>query len=155
MQISKRCEYALRTLIDLGIAHESGRPQLTARASAEHERIPVKFLEQILLQLKLAGYVESRRGKLGGYQLARPMAQIRMGDVVRLVEGSLAPIACVSRVAYERCTCPDEAHCGLRLLMLDVRSAICDVLDRYTLADIVEVTLRKLRRDRMPFPFAH
>jgi hypothetical protein len=74
--------------------------------------------------------------------------------VVRLIDGPLAPIGCVSQTAYEKCTCPDEAHCGLRMLMLDVRNAITGILDRYTLADVVEVTLRKLRRDGRPLPFA-
>ena len=67
---------------------------------------------------------------------------------MRFIDGPLAPIACVSATAYERCTCPDEAHCGLHMLMLDVRNSIAAILDRYTLADTVEVTLRKLRRDK-------
>ena len=91
--------------------------------------------------------------KLGGYALARPMKSIGLGDVVRRFDGRLAPIACVSRVAYERCTCPDEDHCGLRLLMSDVRSAVVSVLDRHTLEDVVEVTLRKMRRNRRRVPF--
>jgi Rrf2 family protein len=153
MHLSKRCEYALRALIDIGIGRELGRPVLQASELARHERIPVKFLEQILLQLRAEGYLTSKRGKHGGYSLAKPLESVRMGDVVRLFEGYLAPIACASQVAYERCSCPDEAHCGLRLLMLDVRTAISDVLDRHTLADIVEVTMRKFRRDRVRLPF--
>jgi Iron-dependent Transcriptional regulator len=70
-----------------------------------------------------------------------------------VIDGPLAPISCVSQTAYERCGCPDEEHCGLRMLMLDVRSAIANILDRYTLADVVEVTLRKLRKNKMPLPF--
>jgi hypothetical protein len=70
-----------------------------------------------------------------------------------LIDGPLAPIACVSQTAYTRCTCPDEDHCGLRMLMLDVRTAIIKILDRYTLADIVEITLRKMRRDKVSPPF--
>jgi hypothetical protein len=71
-----------------------------------------------------------------------------------LVDGPLAPIRCVSQTAYESCTCPDEAHCGLRMLMLDVRNAIAGILDRYTLADVVEITLRKRNRDSLPLPFS-
>ena len=153
MQLSKRCEYGLRALIDLGIAGEQGRPYLRAAELAAHERIPVPFLEQILLQLRQEGYLASRRGKNGGYALAKPMTAIRMGDVVRLFDGMLAPIACVSRVAYARCSCPDEDHCGLRLLMTDVRAAVVSVLDRHTLADVVDVTMRKVRRDRARLPF--
>lgn len=121
---------------------------------ASKEDIPVKFLEQILMQLKAGGYLESRRGKHGGYLLALPPGQISIGQVVRLIDGPLAPIACVSQTAYKRCTCPDEEHCGLRMLMMDVRTAISNILDRFTLADVVEVTLRKMRRDRVPLPFA-
>jgi hypothetical protein len=82
------------------------------------------------------------------------MKSIAIGQVVRLIDGPLAPIGCVSQTAYEKCTCPDEAHCGLRMLMLDVRNAIAGILDRYTLADVVEITLRKLRRDGLPLPFS-
>ena len=149
MKLSKRGEYALRALIDLGIASELGWPMLQASQLAAKERLPVKFLEQIFTQLKAAGYVKSKRGKLGGYSLAKRMDKIRFGAVIRMIDGPLAPIRCVSQMAYERCTCPDEAHCGLRMLMLDVRNSIARVLDRYTLADIVEITLRKLRRDRV------
>jgi DNA-binding IscR family transcriptional regulator len=73
--------------------------------------------------------------------------------VARLIDGPLAPIACVSQTAYGRCTCPDEEHCGLRMLMLDVRNAISNVLDRFTLADVVEITMRKLRKDKVSHPF--
>ena len=74
--------------------------------------------------------------------------------MIRLIDGPLAPISCVSQTAYERCSCPDEEHCGLRMLMLDVRNAITNILDRYTLADVVEITVRKLRRDKMPLPLS-
>ena len=79
---------------------------------------------------------------------------ITIGAVVRLIDGPLAPIGCVSQTAYEKCTCPDEAHCGLRMLMLDVRNAIANILDRYTLIQVVEVTMRKMRRDGVIPPFA-
>jgi Rrf2 family protein len=153
MRLSKRGEYALRALIDLGIAQEIGRPMLPIRELAAKEKLPVKFLEQILTQLKAGGYVESTRGKLGGYSLRKPMTRIKFGAVIRLIDGPLAPIQCVSLTAYARCSCPDEAHCGLRMLMLDVRNAIAKILDRYTLAEIVEITLRKLRRDKVASPF--
>ncbi|MBV9010204.1 MAG: Rrf2 family transcriptional regulator [Verrucomicrobia bacterium] len=154
MKLSKRGEYALRALIDLGIAAELNRPIIQVSELAAKEKLPVKFLEQIFTQLKGAGYVESHRGKLGGYSLARPMHRIKFGAVIRLIDGPLAPIPCVSHTAYQRCTCPDEAHCGLRMLMMDVRTAISKVLDRYTLADIVEITLRKMRRDKVAPAFS-
>ena len=154
MKISKRGEYAMRALIDLGIAQVIGRPLLRVSELAAKEKLPVKFLEQILTQLKVAGYVDTKRGKMGGCFLAKPMNRIKFGDVVRLIDGPLAPIPCVSQTAYCRCSCPDEQHCGLRMLMLDVRNAISNILDHYTLADTVEVTLRKLRLSKVAAPFA-
>ena len=154
MKLSKKGEYALRTLINLGIAAEVGRALGQVSELADNEQLPVKFLEQIMQTLKEAGFVTSERGKFGGYRLAKPPGKIIIGQVVRLLDGPLAPIGCVSQIAYEKCTCPDEAHCGLRMLMLDVRNAIAGILDRYTLADVVGVTLRKLRRDGLPLPFS-
>jgi Rrf2 family protein len=155
MKISKRGEYALRALIDLGIASELGWPMLQISELASKEKLPIKFLEQIFTQLKTAGYVASRRGKFGGYSLARPLNRIKFGEIIRLIDGPLAPIRCVSQTSYARCSCPDENHCGLRILMFDVRNAISTILDRYTLADIVEITLRKYRRDKITPPFLH
>ena len=154
MRVSKKGEYALRALIDLGIAAEVGRPLIQVSELADSEKIPVKFLEQIMQVLKDAGIIESRRGRYGGYCLAVPAGKIMVGQVVRFVDGPLAPIGCVSQTAYEKCSCPDETHCGLRMLMLDVRNAIASILDRYSLADVVEVTLRKMRRDGVALPFA-
>ena len=153
MILSKKGEYALRSLINLGLAAEVKRDLVQVSELAESDQLPVKFLEQIMQALKEAGLVSSVRGKFGGYRLAKPAREITIGQVVRLIDGPLAPIGCVSQSAYEKCTCPDEAHCGLRMLMLDVRNAIAGILDRYTLADVVEITLRKLRRDEVPLPF--
>jgi Rrf2 family protein len=154
MRISKRGEYALRALIDLGIAQELDRPMLRISELARREKIPIKFLEAILLDLKKAGYLGSKLGRSGGYSLKQPMNRVTIGEIVRLIDGPLAPIKCVSVTAYEKCSCPDETHCGLRMLMQDVRNSIASILDNYTLADTVEVTLRKYRRDGLPVPFA-
>jgi Rrf2 family protein len=154
MKLSKRGEYALRTLINLGIAAKVGRSLLPVTELAKAEDLPVKFLEQVMQQLREAGYVESVRGKHGGYRLAKPAVQIAIGQIVRLIDGPLAPIGCVSQTAYEPCNCPDEAHCGLRMLMLDVRNAIAAILDRFTLADVVEVTTRKMVSSGRPLPFS-
>ncbi len=154
MKLSRKGEYALRSLINLGIAKEVGRALVQVSELADNEQLPVKFLEQIMGALKEEGFVESVRGKFGGYRLAKPAREIPIGQVVRMIDGPLAPIGCVSQSAYEPCSCPDEAHCGLRMLMLDVRNAIANILDRYTLADVVEITLRKLKRDGLPLPFA-
>ena len=143
MRLTKRGEYALRTLIRLGIAERQKEGVISVSSLAEQEHLPFKFLEAILFELRTAGYVESMRGKYGGTRLAKPMKSIVMGDVVRLIDGKLAPIGCASETEYEKCSCPDETHCGLRMLMIDVRNAIANILDRYTLENVVEVTLRK------------
>lgn len=154
MKLSKRGEYALRSLINLGIAAKLDRPLVRVTELAKAEDLPIKFLEQVMQQLREAGFVRSERGKHGGYRLAKAPSQIHIGEIVRLIDGPLAPIGCVSQSAYEPCNCPDEVHCGLRMLMLDVRNAISAVLDRYTLADVVEVTTRSLVRDGLPLPFS-
>lgn len=154
MKLSKKGEYALRALIELGIAQEVGRELVQVTELAGSKQIPIKFLEQIMLDLRGAGWVESRRGKFGGYRLKVPAKSLPIGQIVRTIEGPLAPIGCVSQSAYEPCSCPDEDHCGLRMLMMDVRNAIAGILDRYTLADVVEVTLRKMRRDGLPLPYS-
>lgn len=154
MKLSKRGEYGLRAMIDLALARELGRDLVQLNELAESEKIPVKFLEQIVLALKEGGFLESVRGKYGGYRLARSAKEIFIGQVVRYLDGPLAPIGCVSQTAYQRCSCPDEDHCGLRMLMLDVRNAIANILDRYTLANVVEVTLRKMRSSKIDLPFA-
>ena len=154
MKLSKRGEYALRGLIDLGIAQQAGRSHVRMQEIVEKENIPTPFLEQIFAQLRQEGYIDAKRGKYGGYFLAKPADTISMGQIVRLIDGPLAPIRCVSQTCYEKCSCPDEAHCGLRMLMMDVRNAIAAILDRYTLEQVVEVTLRALRRDGLPIPFS-
>ena len=146
MKFSKKAEYGLRAMIDLGIAHSLDYEVVALSDLAEAENLPLKFLEQIFLQLRREGFVKTQRGKTGGYYIAKDMKEVRMGDLVRSLDGPLAPISCASQTAYERCSCPDEEHCGLRMLMIDVRNAVSNILDRYTLRDVVEVTLRKIRR---------
>ncbi len=154
MHLSKKAEYALRATIHLGMATEVGRPTISGAELAEVNRLPLKFVERILQELREAGIVETQRGKFGGYSLAKPAGEIGVGQLIRLVDGRLAPICCASENAYQPCTCPDEDHCGLRMLMIDVRNAIANILDRYTIAQVVEVTLRKMRRDGIIPPFA-
>ncbi len=102
---------------------------------SEREKIPAKFLEQILLALKNAGLLQSKMGVGGGYHLARPPGDISLGQIFRTLDGPVAPIRCVSQMAYEPCGCPDEDTCGLRMVMGDVRNAIADILDNTSLAD--------------------
>ncbi|MFT3989846.1 MAG: Rrf2 family transcriptional regulator [Luteolibacter sp.] len=155
MHLSKKAEYALRATINLGIASEVGRTTVSGSELAEANRLPLKFVERILQELREAGLVETHRGKFGGYTLSKPADEIRIGDLVRLMDGRLAPICCASENAYQPCTCPDEDHCGLRMVMIDVRNAIAAILDRYTVAQVVDVTLRKMRRDGIIPPFAN
>lgn len=148
MNLTRKGEYALRSLIKLGIAQDLGHSHLSVSELARSEQLPLKFLEQVLFALRGGGLIDTKRGKYGGYFLAKPMAEVKIGDVVRLIDGKLAPISCASLTAYDKCSCPDEDHCGLRMLMIDVRNAISNILDRYTLANVVDVTLRKIRRDK-------
>lgn len=135
MRLSKRGEYGLRAMIDLA-TWKTDNGVIQIREIAEGEHIPIKFLEQILLTLKNAGLLHSKLGASGGYYLAKPADQITLGSIVRILDGPLAPIGCVSQMAYEPCGCPDEQTCGLRMVMMDVRNAIADILDNTTLADV-------------------
>ena len=106
------------------------------REISEREKIPAKFLEQILLTLKNAGLLHSKMGVGGGYHLAKPAGEISLGHVIRVLDGPLAPVKCVSQMAYEPCGCPDEKTCGLRLAMSDVRNSIAEILDGTSLEDV-------------------
>ncbi len=139
MKLSKRGEYGLRAMIDLATNANDGEV-VQIKEIAKRERIPVKFLEQILLSLKNTGLLHSRMGAGGGYYLGKPAEEITLGQIVRLLDGPLAPIGCVSQTAYEPCACPDPDNCGLRLVMQDVRNAISDILDNTSLADVIART---------------
>ena len=132
--ISKQAKYALRALIGLARA-EPGLAVLTADLASQ-QRIPKKFLEQILLLLKRSGMVQSRRGALGGYVLVMPPEEIRFLDVLRLVDGPIAPLPCLSLTAYRRCLdCPDEDSCEMRQAFQKVTEATRRVLEETTIAD--------------------
>ncbi|NJL16451.1 MAG: Rrf2 family transcriptional regulator [Nitrospira sp.] len=136
MKLSKKSEYGLRALLELTIAHEE--TTLQRHEIADRQHIPIEFLEQILLTLKRAGLVASRRGIKGGYTLIKPPKQITLGHVIRLLDGPLAPIGCVSKTAYQTCNeCPyaNKTRCPLQQVMGEVRDAIVGILDHYTLAD--------------------
>ena len=135
--ISKKTIYAFKALIHLaGIP--DGQPVLIADL-ARDEDIPKKFLEFILLSLRKGGLLQSRVGKGGGYTLALPPNKITLGSVVRILEGDIAPVQCLSTTNYARCEeCRDEATCGIRLTMADVNVALSGVLDSLTLADMLE-----------------
>ncbi len=134
MRLSRRSEYGLRALTDL-VRHIDEGPVALATL-AKRERLPAKFLEQIMATLKHAGIVRTALGSHGGYHLAVDPATVSIGRVVRLLDGALAPLGCVSLRYYEACSCPDEATCALRDTMIDVRDAILGILDQQTLADL-------------------
>ena len=136
MRISKKAEYALRALFVLAQARPD-RP-IPIQDLSEQENIPIKFLEQILLSLRREGLLESKRGVGGGYLLARPATQITVGEVIRLIDGPLAPVACAAAGTNEKCTCRDERTCPLRLAMTEVALAMSALLDDLTLRDAVD-----------------
>jgi Rrf2 family protein len=135
--LTRKAKYALQALICLA-EEEPGRPVLIANL-AKSGRIPKKFLERILLDLNRRGFLRSRKGKGGGYLLARSPDEISVGDVIRLMDGPLAPVSCVSVTAYAPCTeCPDQATCGIRFVMKETRDAIARILDGTSLAAMVQ-----------------
>ncbi len=136
MRISKKSEYALRALFVLAQSRPD-RPYPIQDLS-QRENIPIKFLEQILLSLRREGLLESKRGVGGGYQLARPATEITVGEVIRLFDGPLAPVACAAAGTNEKCTCRDPRTCPLRLAMTEVASAVSALLDDLSLRDAVD-----------------
>lgn len=138
MRLSKRGEYGLRAMIYIAAAsHRNPEAIVQIKDIAANEHIPAKFLEQILLTLKNAGLLHSKMGIGGGYSLAKPADLITLGHIVRILDGPLAPIRCVSQTAYEPCGCPDANLCGLRMVMGEVRNAIAAILDGTTLANVI------------------
>jgi Rrf2 family protein len=134
--MNSKTKYGLHALIYLGKQYQKG-PVLIADLARE-EKIPKKFLEIILLDLKNEGILESKKGRGGGYQLARPPKDIMIGQIMRILDGPLAPVPCVSQTAYQRCKeCKDERCCEIRLVMKDVREAIANILDKTSLEDMV------------------
>ena len=131
--ISQKARYALRALIAL-----AGADNMMIADIAAQQRIPRKFLEQILLDLKRHGIVASRRGRLGGYGLLTPSDQITFGRVLRIIDGPIAPLPCLSKIAYRRCPdCKNEATCEIRRVFAKVTESARDVLDRTTIAEAI------------------
>ena len=133
--LTNKGKYGLKALIHLAGMRPGELALVTDIAVSNN--IPKKFLDAILGELRNAGFVYSKKGKGGGYTLARPASEIRVGHVIRVLDGPLAPLPCASRTAYRRCDdCDDEDRCGVRLAMLEVRQAIAEVLDNRTLAEM-------------------
>jgi Rrf2 family protein len=134
MRLSLRGEYALRALLVLGLNYD--QPLVHIQSISDQQNIPKRFLEQILNDLKSAGFVQSRRGVAGGYRLAKPPEEITLAAVVRHIEGALAPVSCVSEQFYEKCSCPDESRCAIRSAMKEVRDVVVRVAERITIAEL-------------------
>ncbi|OQZ03603.1 MAG: transcriptional regulator [Candidatus Brocadia sp. UTAMX1] len=132
MKLSKKSDYALRAIIYLSMHYNEGAIQI--REISANEKVPQKFLENILLVLRKAGILNSKIGLKGGYELARSPDLITLGEVIRALDGAIAPVDCVSKISYKPCS--EEVTCVIRGVMLDIRNAITDVLDRMTFADM-------------------
>src|SRR5262245_26678297 len=140
--LTKKGKYGLKALV-----HLAGLPagQLAfVNDIAVSNNIPKKFLDAILVELRNAGFVQSRKGKDGGYRLARNPAEISIGHVIRVLDGPLAPIPCASRTQYQRCEDCDEAKCQVRHMMLEVRRAVAELLDNRSLAQMRDAASKEL-----------
>jgi Rrf2 family protein len=135
--LSKKSKYALKAMMVL--AKEYGQGPVLISDMARRESIPHKFLELILLELKHHGLLRSRKGRGGGYFLGRDPSLISVGHIVRILDGPIAPLPCVSKTAYMRCLeCRDERSCGLRIVMKRVRDATAKIMDSTSLADMLK-----------------
>ncbi|MFO1501159.1 MAG: Rrf2 family transcriptional regulator [Verrucomicrobiota bacterium] len=134
MKLSLRGEYALRALVVLGMAPPNS--VVPIQTISREQNIPKRFLEQILNDLRAGGFLVSKRGISGGYRLALPPEKLPLASVIRHVEGALAPVSCVSEKFYGRCTCPNEAQCGIRSVMKEVRDAIVNILENVSVGDL-------------------
>lgn len=133
--LSMKAKYAIRALM---VMARNERKMLASKAIAKEADVPQKFLDNILQELRKDGLVESKRGIFGGYFLVKPAAKIMMGDIIRMMDGPLAPIRCASVTAYQKCDdCGDEAACQIRKVMIDVRNSIANVLDKKSIKDMV------------------
>ncbi len=135
--ISKKTKYGLKAVIYLAKHYDKGPILITDLAKAE--RIPRKFLETILLELRKQGILHSKKGKGGGYTLGKPPADITLAEIIRVLDGPLALVSCVSQTAYQRCAeCKSEEQCEIRMIMKEVRDAMSSILDKTSLADLIE-----------------
>ncbi len=136
--LSMKAKYALRALIMMAV---NEKKMLQSKVIASQADVPAKFLEAILAELKHNGIVGSKRGIFGGYFLNKPAAELMIGQVIRVLDGTLAPLQCASTSDYKKCDdCVDEGACVIRKVMVDVRNAISEVLDKQSLADILKLS---------------
>jgi len=136
MRLSTKGEYASRAMLELALNRRQGA--LHIRDISAAQEIPRRFLEQILLSLKRAGYLRSKKGPNGGYFLAKPASQITVAEIIRVMDGPLAPIDCVSVTAHQ--VCARERYCGLKWLWKEVRDAVAEIMERTTFEDLARTT---------------
>ena len=146
MRISTKGDYATRALQDLAMRYEEG--PVPIEAIAQRQALPARYLEQLLLTLKRAGFLASKRGVNGGYYLAKPPREITLGQILRAVDGPIAPIFCVSENPREHCS--QESSCTLRDTWADVRDAVSAIVDHTTLQDICE-RIRSRTKERITY----
>jgi len=137
--LSKKTQYAFKALMHL--AQQRGSEPVLIAEISQKRNIPLKFLENILLELKKDGILDSKKGKGGGYYLAKPPEKIFLADVLRLIDGPIALLPCVSLHFYQQCGQCDEKNCGLHRIMCQVRDANLAILENKTVADIAYVPL--------------
>ncbi len=137
--LSMKAKYALKALMALAQQHPK---MLASKTIAKTTAVPQRFLDNILQELRQNGVVDSKRGVFGGYFLVKPAAQMMLGDLIRLIDGPLAPVRCASVTAYQKCDdCPDETACQIRKTMMEVRNAIANVLDGKSIADLAQLNI--------------
>ncbi len=148
MHISYKGDYALKSMLELAIHFPKGT--MTITELAKRADIPFKFLEQVLLDLKRAGFLESRRGTHGGYRLAKHPAKITLGEVIRFVDGPVEPIACVSKESLYK-GCKDIYNCVFRDIWTRVTEATADIVDSVTFEDLVNMFLTRTNRNPVDY----
>lgn len=153
MRLSVRGEYALRAMQVLARDYQEDDSVVRIQEISEKQNIPKRFLEQILNDLKSAGLVMSKRGVAGGYRLQRKPELITLAEIIRHIEGPLAPVSCVSEKYYEKCSCPDESRCAIRSVMKEVRDSIVQVMEATTLADLASRARTLEQQPLNPYDF--
>jgi|SRR5688572_3833249 len=145
MKLTSKGELALKAMIELAKAESSTEPGLPAAEIARRCRASVKFLEQVLTELRAGGFVLSARGRFGGYRLARNADEIFVGEISRLIDGPLAPAPCASVTQHRPCDwCESEADCDLKRVWVQVRDAIAEVMDSVSLGQIARGAAQRL-----------
>ena len=148
--LSQKTRYALKALLLLAESEKKDKGPVLISELAKRGKMPQKFLEAILLELKNNGILQSKKGKGGGYFLGKSQEEIKFGNVIRILEGPLALLPCVSQTAHRKCDeCHDEATCGIRILFKEVRDATADILDNTSLAQ-VQRTEEAARQTKAP-----